>query len=123
MGYYSDVKFITTKSGWERIKATVKKEAPDTWEWKVGDEYATPICNGKHILLELNEVKWYDESDAEASFLRELNRFEAEHIPYRFMRIGEEYDDVEKRYEYDWTGGSDDDMPSLTLKREIEVEY
>lgn len=122
MGYYSDVKLITTKKGWERIKREVKQASPDDWENVVGSEFTIPIVNGKYILLEHHSIKWYSDNRVEA-IMRELKRFDAEHIPYQFMRVGEHWDDTEYLWERDWKSDKYDDMPRLEILREIEVEY
>lgn len=124
MGYYSDVKLITTKEGWERIQREVKQAAPDGWTYTAGDEDATPIMGGKYVLVEHEDIKWYEDQFPEVeAFMRELKRFDAEHIPYEFMRVGEDWGDNEYYCERDWKSNKYDDMPSLGLRREIEVGY
>lgn len=124
MGYYSNVKLITTKEGWQRIQQTVKQAAPDCWTYTANDECTVPVCDGKYVLVEHEDIKWYENQFPEVdAFMRELKRFDAEHIPYQFMRVGEDWSDNELLYECDWKSDKYDDMPHLELKREIEVEY
>lgn len=124
MGYYSDVKLITTKEGWKRIQREVKQAAPDGWTYTAGDEAATPIMDGKYVLVEHEDIKWYETQFPEVdAFARELKRFDVEHIPYEFMRVGEDWTDTEYYYERDGNNGKYNDMPHLSLSREIEVEY
>lgn len=123
MGYRSDVKLITTKAGWERIQREVRQAAPDNWEYVVGSEHATPLLGGKYVLVEHESIKWYDNFPEVSAFMRELKRFDAEHIPYSFMRIGEDWGDNQYLYERDWESDKYDDIPHLSLHCEIEVEY
>lgn len=124
MGYYSNVKLITTKEGWQRIQQAVKQATPDDWRYTANDECTVPVCDGKYVLVEHEDIKWYENQFPEVdAFMRELKRFDAEHIPYQFMRIGEDESDNEYRFEWDWKSDKYDDMPRLILKREIEVEY
>lgn len=124
MGYRSDVKLITTKKGWKRIQQSVKQVAPDSWEYVAGDEHMVPIMEGEYVLVEHDGVKWYENDFPEVyAFMLELKRFNAEHIPYQFMRTGEDWEDNEYLFSCDWGSDEYDDMPMLMLKREIEVEY
>lgn len=122
MGYRSDVKIITTKEGWARINEEVRKVSEG--EDRLVSDVATLICDGKYVLAEWDDVKWYETYDSGVdAIMRELKRFDAEHIPYQYLRIGEDWDDMECLYERDWKSDKYDDMPDLVLVRKIEVEY
>lgn len=130
MGYRSEVKLVTTKEGWEKIDQAVRKVAgvipknEDDMTWLTERTCWTPVCNGKYVLAEWDDIKWYDGYDSQVStVMSTLDKLEKILIPYRFMRVGEDYSDVEIR-EHDGDGWQTiRDMPSLWLKREIEVEY
>lgn len=124
MGYRSDVKLITTKEGWKRIRQAVTQTDDGGWSHWSGNESTVPICNGKYVLTEWCDVKWYERhDDVVDAIMRELKRFDAEHIPYQYLRIGEDWDDNEYLWERDWKSKDYDDMPYLALERTIEVEY
>lgn len=120
MGYRSDVKMVTTKEGWERIKHAVKAVNPDH-TYLVDDELVVPVCNGKYMLYEINWTKWYDEYPEVDAFMRTLFLLERDNIPYNFIRVGEDWGDVEEHSNamYD----KYPDLPYLTVNQEIIVEY
>lgn len=127
MGYRSDVKLITTKEGWEKIDKAARKAAGVTDEdtpYLTDSTCWTLICDGKYVLAEWYDIKWYEGYDDEVdAVMRTLGRLDSLNIPYHFLRVGEEYGDVQVM---DGDAGWEDehaDMPSLYLKQEIEVEY
>lgn len=123
MGYLSDVKLITTKEGWERIKKEISRVGAEE-EYSLISGVGDPICDGKYVLAEWDDVKWYEGHNEEVdAIMRELGRFDAEHIPYQYLRVGEDWEDYERLSEECYDNPEYDDMPYLTLKREIEVEY
>ena len=71
MGYRSDIRIITSEKGFEELKKFVTK-------------YLKELCN-KFVLF----------GDAIMEGLQHLSDKE---YSYRYMRIGEEYDDVEEQY-------------------------
>lgn len=124
MGYYSDVKCVTTREGWRKLSEAVQKVAKDNDELLTEQGDPVEVVNGKYILAEWEYVKWYDDQfkDIEA-FMQALRNLENDDIPYRFMRIGENYHDVEF-IDYDGENWEQSrDMPQLVLNRTIEVEY
>lgn len=132
MGYRSDVKLITTKEGWERIDKAVRKAENITQEdidagkyWLTDENCWGIICDGHYIIAEWEDIKWYDWGGNDVStFMKELSKLDDDDIPYEFMRVGEDYEDVEYLY-YSSSEYYEKykDMPSLGLKREIEVNY
>lgn len=120
MGYYSDVAFATTKEGWKRIQTNVKQANPDNYQYIVGDEYTHTTKHG-YIVLLLNGVKWYDDWFPEVdAFMQTLKQFDKEHVPYSFMRLGEDYGDMERLEERDFD--KDRELPEFYINKEIEVE-
>lgn len=124
MGYRSEVKLITTKEGWSRIKKAVEDATPEG-AWLVDDTNIVPVCDGKYVLGEWSDIKWYDWGDnIIGTFMKELGKLDEVDIPYEFMRVGEDYEDIEYL-----TYTSDDhyekykDMPNLELHRAIDVYY
>lgn len=129
MGYRSDVKCITTKEGFELIDKLVRKASGVTKEnedheyWLTDEFNTTSICDSKYMLMEYDDVKWYNNDPAVQAFEQALERLEARKLPYQFLRVGENDEDVERKY----CGGGDwqkyKDMPQLWLERKIVVEY
>lgn len=129
MGYYSDVKVITTKEGWERLDKAVRKAMGITAKnekksyWLTDQNHYKLLKKGKYVLAEWKDVKWYDWGTTDVStFMQELHNLGEDDIPYEFMRVGEDYDDIEHLYQDTYNCPQYDDMPNLGLRREIEVE-
>lgn len=123
MSYRSDVKLITTREGWERIRKEVRKLGVDE-KYSLVSGVGEPICAGKYVLAEWDSVKWYEGRDEEVdAIMRELRKFDVEHIPYQYLRVGEDWGDNDYFYERDWKSKDYDDMPDLVLERTIELRY
>lgn len=128
MGYLSDVKLITTKTGWEQIKQAVHKVIDDPEVLPdyclASEDRAVLVVSGKYVLAEWNFIKWYEGDDPEVdALMATIATFDGQGIPYDYMRTGEEPDDFDRQYgDANW---ADDyqDMPHLELVREITVEY
>lgn len=116
MSYYSDVKLITTMKGWKKIQKAVLEADPESI--LAGASHVREVA--RHFqLVEFNDIKWYEyERPDVRAFMTAVYALPDEGIPYNYMRIGEDYGDMEESS--NWV---DDyaDMPSLGLKREIEV--
>lgn len=122
MGYRSDVKLITTKEGWERLQEVERVSLPPDSAPYTDDENMCLLMN-QYVLLELESVKWNDTFDSQVqAIMATLDSFDQQGIPYQFMRLGEDWEDVEYRF-YHSSQSKHSDMPELGLKREIEVEY
>lgn len=103
MGYRSNVFLKTTTEGWllmKRFDDTIEK-----WEHK-------PLCCAEvyntstgYYKIEFIDVKWYDSYESVINFNKVLKQFDELDIPYSFVRLGEETEDIEHRRNYP------DDMP------------
>jgi len=119
MGYRSDVTaLIYPSSGehsllnYERLKTlmnTTFKDVLDDW----GDYFA---WDDHHRVLKFtaDDIKWYDGYPDVARFTEFLSQVQDLEYEYEFMRIGEDYTDIEQ----DCTG---DCNGYLTLSRTAEV--
>ena len=101
MGYYSDVALCLTKNGMDQLKtalAEAERNNPDSFaaiKMLIGGE-PSKIDEGSGSAVFLWEgEKWYAEFD-EVAFVAKLT----DSLPdqdFRFIRIGEDYDDIETR--------------------------
>lgn len=103
MGYYSDVTLALTKAGVKALKESlfansipghVKKEVCDLL--KYASKHSIDKQTGAEI-WSWDSIKWYTcdpENFPEVDFLEKFLNV-TEEKEYRFMRIGENYDDVE----------------------------
>lgn len=123
MGYYSDVKCVTTKEGWEALSKAVKEVTTDDNEPLTEQGAPIGLVDDKYILAEWYYIKWYEEFKDVNTFMETLDKLEDKGIPFQFMRVGENFEDVEHRtcFGKDWKASRD--MPHLELTREIAVEY
>lgn len=125
MGYYSDVTLALTKKGAAALKKRLsdssipenaRKETKDLLENSskhVRDERTgTEIWHWESIKWYACDPQHFPEVDFLESFLTEL-----EEKDYRFMRIGESYDDVEVY------GNFLDDPFGLRLYRQIGMNF
>ena len=124
MGYRSDVRIIVSEKGFEELKKFVTnylKEHNET-------ENLLEDCDIKYVAKKQyyfgwNYVKWYegDYTDVDA-IMEGLQYLRKNDYSYRYMRIGESYDDVEDHY---CDGKKNEDIcleyPSMT--REFDDEY
>ena len=105
MGYRSDVRIRTTKEGFEVMKKYVENYIKEK-----GLDSNYNLLNSNHvgiteaedsITLDWTDLKWYEgingyeDVDAIMNSLYELSEKD---IDYQYMRIGEEDDDIEEKW-------------------------
>lgn len=108
MGYRSQVYLKTTTEGW-----VIMKKFNDSIE----NREHQPLDGAEVNKTELGfykitfcDVKWYDSYTSVQNFNKVLDMYDEQDIPYSFIRLGEDTEDIEHRRNYP------DDMPS-------EIEY
>lgn len=94
MGYCSDVCLVTTKAGWEKVKSKLSDDpCPDSYNERQDKEGNT------YAIVEWSCIKWYgdffDEVDEAIATLQDDE-------PYDFVRIGEEWGDVDSENHVDY---------------------
>ena len=104
MGYYSDVALCLTKNGMDQLKSALvqaERNNPENFaaiKMLIGGE-PNKIDEGSGSVVFLWEgEKWYDEFD-EIAFVGKLMD-KLPHEDFLFIRIGEDYDDIETRGNY-----------------------
>ena len=123
MGYRSNIKVLVyaTRNGvdnniekYEQLKTlmnTTFKDVYDNWE----DPYF--IWDDEHRVLKFSadDVKWYESYPEIASFMHFIEMIDQLEYEYEFIRVGENYEDVETRSSgrAEWY---------LSVRREIEVD-
>lgn len=121
MGYRSDVGYVIRFKNMDTMKRFVAVHAIDEHTREALEDckvYIGPSPPELHF--DANYVKWYESFDdvqAHESLLSFLDDNGSEYdAGYKFVRIGEEDDDIEQRY-----GGSDDLIPwdALGVSRSI----
>lgn len=104
MGYRSEVALKTTTEGYilfkmynDKIKESVDKPLRGMTIERTGSGF---------YKISHNDIKWYESYKSVENFMDILDKFDEQDIPYSFIRIGEEIDDIEHRVNY-----TKDDMP------------
>jgi len=103
MGYRSQVYLKTTTEGWVLMKKfnnTIENEEEKPLFYS--EVRKTPAGNYK---ITFDDLKWYDSYKQVQNFNKVLDMYDEQDIPYSFVRLGEEVEDVEHRRNYV------DDMP------------
>ena len=122
MGYRSDVVALIYPMGgednllnYEKLKTlmnTTFKEVYDYWQ----DPHFTWDDTHRVLKFSIESVKWYDSYPEVAEFEQFLVMIDGLDYEYEFMRVGENYEDVETRC-------TDNAEYYLGLRREIEVSF
>lgn len=127
MGYYSDIKLVTTKKGWSKIKQAVAQASPENHHYITTEDNIDTVLDGKYIVFTLHGVKWYEGEQygfpEVNAFMESMYALLEHNIPYRYMRVGEGDEDVERAENNMWGVEEYKDLPELELVREIEVVY
>lgn len=120
MGYRSDVRIVTSRKGYEELKKFVENYLKDDKETENLLKSLNVCKIGKdQCYFGWNYVKWYqyDYKDDDA-IMEGLYELGSKEFSYRFLRIGESYDDIEEDY---CTYEEDLEYPSLI--REFDDNY
>lgn len=127
MGYRSDVTIVMyprENHDFALLKLFVDENLPDKFEVHENNNCTTGF---KYLLLEFNGIKWYEGYEGVDVYTRLFYSWEDNPLNspsykmppeirfhYEFMRIGEEWEDVE----YHYSDGSDN---LLNLSREVYI--
>lgn len=124
MGYYSDVRFILTKSGYERLKE-IQKEAlnDDKYTEKINilDDVDEEIYSKYYVMLTFNYKKWYDSFEEIQMLENSLSQLTNEGFSYSQGIIGESLEDIEEKYHIGESSLEDVPLPSFT--RDFDDKY
>lgn len=125
MGYRSDVRIITSKKGYDKLRKHVEKYLKEkNDDSNLLEDADIRFVTSKGVLIGWDSIKWYEWSNWPEidSILSGLQELEKEDYSYRFSRIGEGIDDIDERY-YDSKNRNGEDIPSIDIEREFNDEY
>ena len=125
MGYRSDIRIRTTKEGFEIMKKVVEKYIEEKVSQERRNVYdynllkAAEITEGVNcVTLDWTYMKWYEDcggyEDVDA-IMKSLDILDEKGIDYQYMRIGEEIDDIDERWEI-----NNDSFDSFYVSRGFE---
>jgi len=114
MGYRSDVHLKTTSEGWVIIQKYNNSIAiPDDRPLRYAEVNKSPTGCYK---ISFTDVKWYESFKDVNNFMDMLPLLDEQDIPYSYIRLGEETNDID--YRTNWTK----DMPDAIANFEPVVD-
>lgn len=127
MGYRSDVRIMTSKKGFEKLKEYTDKYLKDK-DYKYGNlldecDISEETKYAKYIGW--NNIKWYEYSDYTDvdAIMNGLDYLKNEDYSYRYARIGESYDDYEEHsYESEFYE-DEQDLEYPSMERYFDDDY
>jgi len=124
MGYRSDIRIITSKDGFERLKEFIKEYLKDNKEdYNLLEECDIKEEGKEQCYFGWNYVKWYEHDYPEVIAIMEgLNHLGENEYSYRYMRIGESYDDIEEQ-SYDGEKDENIYLEYPNMLREFDDNY
>lgn len=128
MGYRSDVRIRTTQKGYEIMKIEVaeylkkhkEKIEGETYDYNLFNHLSYLSHNENEVTFGWDYIKWYESCnyiDVDA-IMYSLGKLQEKEKPYHYIRVGEEYDDIDELYY-----SSNEYVDSLYLVRQIQDEY
>ena len=126
MGYRSDVRIVTSKQGFEKLKEYVEKYLKEHNEkYNLLENLDTDIKNDNECYFGWNSIKWYD-FDAFYEHVRAimhgLDRLQENEYSYRYAILGENNDDYEEQY-YEGNRDGEEYLEFPSLIREFDDSY
>lgn len=123
MGYRSDIRITTSKEGFK-----VLSEFAKDYLGKKNKEY--DLLNDLELMVEgkeqcyfgWNYVKWYDGYNEVDAIMKGLDYLQDNDYSYRYMRIGESYDDCEEQ-SYDGEKDENIDLEYPNMIRGFDDDY
>lgn len=124
MGYRSDIRIVTSKEGYEKLKEFVTNYLKEHNEdYNLLEECDIRQEGKNQVYFGWNYLKWYEGSYKEVDAIMEgLNYLGENEYLYRYSRIGESYDDYEEQY-YDGNKEKENYLEYPNLIREFDDEY
>ena len=123
MGYRSDVRIITSKKGFNKLKEYVTNtiaNSPNPQMYNLMENLDLEFENSNSKFFGWNNVKWYYE-DVDI-VMDGLHKLKDEDMSYRYSRLGESYDDYEEEY-YESELEEEQDFEFPCLERYFDDDY
>lgn len=132
MGYRSDVRIIMSKKAYEEFKRNVSEhissyKVKNIIDGSLNSNYDFNLLNNlsvkretkdkSQIFIGWNELKWYDGYEEVDAIMDSLSTLAAKGYGYRYMRMGEEYDDIESRESNNFKNDSVKELNYIDINR------
>lgn len=126
MGYRSDIRIVTSKKGFDKLKEYVsdylKKEKKDD-SYNLLNDFTVYKENKYQVYFGWNYLKWYEGSYADVdAIMIGLDKLAENDYSYRYARLGEEYDDYEEQY-HESDNEDEQDIEYPNMIREFDDDY
>lgn len=98
MSYYSSVRLLTTRKGYDELSTFLKLRLPDRRENLIENcDFKKVHCNT--VFMGWDSIKWYEHSNFSEidAMLDGLKHLKIYNFSYHFIRMGEDYDDVDTK--------------------------
>lgn len=123
MGYRSEIRIITSKEGYEKLNEFVEQYLKDTEEDNLLKECDIKNIGKEQCYFGWNDIKWHENDFKDVDAIMEgLNHLGENEYSYRYMRIGENYEDIEEQF-YDGEKDEDIYLEYPSMIREFDDEY
>lgn len=123
MGYRSEIRIITSKEGYEKLNEFVEQYLKDTEEDNLLKECDIKNIGKEQCYFGWNDIKWRENDFKDVDAIMEgLNHLGENEYSYRYMRIGENYEDIEEQF-YDGEKDEDIYLEYPSMIREFDDEY
>lgn len=123
MGYRSEIRIITSKEGYEKLNEFVEQYLKDTEEDNLLKECDIKNIGKEQCYFGWNDIKWRENDFKDVDAIMEgLNYLGENEYSYRYMRMGENYDDIEEQF-YDGEKDEDIYLEYPSMIREFDDEY
>ena len=96
MSYYSSIRLLTTRKGYNELSKFMKMKLQDISDNLIENcDFKKVHCNT--VFLGWNEIKWYEYSNFKEvdTMLEGLSHLENKKLSYHFIRMGENFDDID----------------------------
>lgn len=124
MGYRSDIRIVTSKNGFEKLKEFVKnyleEKKVDTKEYNLLEELEVKVEGKNQIYFGWNYLKWYDGYVDVDAIMEGIDYLGENEYSYRYMIIGESYDDCQ---EQSYDGDKETYLEYPSMIREFDDDY
>lgn len=115
MSYRSQIALKTTTEGWISLKRLNDKiENPGERPLRNLTVGVTPTGYYK---ISHDSIEWYDRYLQVKNFNKALDQMKAQNIPYVFIKIGEDYDDI--NIQNNWTSDMPYEIETFDIERRI----
>ena len=124
MGYRSDIELFTTSEGYAMFLKFNSKLVEEARPLSIVTNISTTVEGFYNIFI--SDVKWYEDCfDEVKNFMFYVTELDKAKIPYKFIRFGEEPEDIQVRTTYDPDGSVDlpAQIDNIWIERNIIDDY